>query len=472
MAFWNRLRSADYTGSFYPLGVALFVFLIRIPFCLAGAGFDNDSYLFLVCAIGSRETGEYMPSRGPGYIVPDLIGQLLAPYGWQYLNLFSNAVQAASIPVFAAILRETNAPNRSVLLWLYALLPINIIGYSDVMVEYSLAILSILTGWLVLVRGHWVPATLLWGVGAAMRPSQGIFLLGVLLLVGWRLYGARRALIGALTASIPMLLLWVVPAYLLTGRWDILMSYLPYIFELRKWLIHLTIRLVAPIGVLPLLVTLLYLWKYRHAMFQVTRKQAPYLLSFGVILINIILFLRHPYKTNYLLLAIPFGIYWLGALPAVPVKFITSLAILQAFVSFPHSPPIGPHRIVGFGTLYTDFRERIAVRTEVLRLLETAPPKSVTLVVQRTIWITIYENYIISNKKYKYQFSNINRIYEEKKNFWFIAVIDSITLNKVLEWHELGYKVRVTDTIYRHFCARIQKDWIQKVERLPTSRGI
>lgn len=472
MTLRSGLRLTDYTSSFYPWIVAFVAFLIRIPFCLAGAGFDADSYLFLVRAIGSRETGDYMPSRGPGYIVPDLIGQVLAPYGWHYLNLFSSAVQAFSIPVFAAILRETNAPSRSALLWLYALLPLNTLGYSDVMVEYSLAVLGILCGWLMFVRGRWIPATLLWGAGAAMRPSQGIFLLAVFLLIGWRLYGIRQALRGLLSASIPLLLLWVIPAYLLTDNWRILISYLPYDFELRKWLIHLTIRFVAPVGMLPLLMVLLHLWKYRQAVLRVTAEKPHHLLGFSVFVVTLILFLRHPYKANYLLLAVPFGLYWLSALPPTSVKLIAALALLQGFVSFPHSPPIGDHRVIGIGTLYADLHDRVAARTKVFHLMNTAPPKSITFVEHKTIWIAMYENRKTKSKRYQWQFSDLGRIYDKKLDSWFVAVVGLDTLREVPQWQRLGYRVRMTDAIYRHFGAKVQESWIGQVERLATGRGI
>jgi hypothetical protein len=52
---------------------ALISFVIRIPFCIAAPGFDPDSYLFLFKAVQSVETGQYIPSRPPGYIVPDTL---------------------------------------------------------------------------------------------------------------------------------------------------------------------------------------------------------------------------------------------------------------------------------------------------------------------------------------------------------------------------------------------------------------
>lgn len=467
-----RLRKVDWTTPTASLVVVVVAFLVRLPFCLAGAGFDADSYLFLVTALASKETGSYMPSRGPGYIVPDLVGQLLAPYGWVYLNLFSNTVFAFTIPIFAAILRSTAAPYGSILLWLYALLPLNIVGFSDVMVEYSLATLGILAGWLMFARGRWVPAAFLWGAGAAMRPSQGIFLLVILLLVGWRVYGLRRALGGALAAALPLLALWVVPAYILTGDWKILTSYLPYDFALRKWLIHLTIRFVAPLGILTLLALLYFLWKHRGTVVLAIRGNAHYLLSFGVSVTTLLLFLRHPFKANYLLLGVPFVIYGLSAFPVSAVKIVSMLALLQALISVPHSPPIGTHSPVGVGVLYADLRDRLSLRREVSKLVNSAPPKSVTYTEQRTIWVMFYEQARHNLKQYNWSYSRRNRIYDAQNNRWFIAADTEKVFEEAREWHNQNYNVRVTDAVYRRFSSHIPADLRPVVVRLTTSRGI
>lgn len=448
--------------------VAAGVFLLRLPFCFAGPGFDADSYLFLVAAILSVDRGEYNASRGPGYIVPDIIGQLLAPHGWVYLNLLSSAIHMFCIPLFAAILRTTQVPNASILLWLYILVPMNIVGYADVMVEYSLALLGILSGWWFFIRGQWVASTLLWGVGAAMRPSQGVFLFAVLLLTFWRYLGWRRALQAALLGCIPLILLWILPAYTLTGSIKIITEYLSYSLSLKKWLGHIWMRLIAPIGILPISILLYMVIKYFDLINHKIATNSNYFLCAVASIVIILLFLRHPFKSNYLLLGLPFIVYIISVFPKKAIATITLLAVAQNFIAIPYDAALYDPRPIGPGVLYTNLTDRLQLREEIYTLVQNANPNSVYIVHERTAWFITYELAKRNPQKWDYPPSRRGRIYDRERNTWFVGP----SPGEEFEWTEPGSPIYATDAVYKRVLQERYPHLLPLVRRIPSKRGI
>ncbi|MBL0103402.1 MAG: hypothetical protein IPP51_06330 [Bacteroidetes bacterium] len=64
------------------LGFLLLVFVSRLPFLSAGFGLDGDSWSVSIAARLLHNTGEYVPSRLPGYPVHELLCSLMSPFSY------------------------------------------------------------------------------------------------------------------------------------------------------------------------------------------------------------------------------------------------------------------------------------------------------------------------------------------------------------------------------------------------------
>lgn len=465
---WKQLLRYDWCSLKGSLLIAFLAFCVRLPLCFAGPGFDGDSYLNLIMAMRSRESGTYFPSRGPGYIVPDLITQALAPYGWVYLNLLSSFVASLSIPLFAAILRATEARHRNLLLWVYALLPYPLVAYADVMVEYSLALFGFLLGWLMAIQGRWIGSAALWGVGAAMRPSQGVVIVLMFLLSRFRYFGSRQSLLSGLISVVTLTLLWLLPLRWLTGSWELATVYLPYQFEIGQWVRHVAVLMVAQVGVLPLALLAFTLWRYRADLWKNMASDFSDALSALVALATFLLFLRYPFKTNYLLLGVPFLVYLLSAVPSqIWVRLIGTALLLQNLVSIPSSPPLGTNQPVGAGLPFANWQNRRLMPVEVARLFNHAPSKSVTVCAEGTLWFIEYE--YISMQGMPLQVHR-KAIYDPARDRWFLWVNDARALK---QWLERGYSVRITHSLHKILEPSLIREGLQdSVRKLDTARSI
>jgi hypothetical protein len=373
------------------------------------------------------------------------------------------------IPLFAAILRTTQVPHASLLLWLYTLVPLNIVGYADVMVEYSLALLGILSGWWFFIRGQWVASTLLWGVGAAMRPSQGVFLFAVLLLTFWRYLGGRRALHAALLGVIPLILLWVLPVYALTGSIEIVTKYVPYSSSLINWLVRIWTRLVALFGIVPIGILLYMVIKHFDLIKRKIATDSNYFLSALAFSITILLFLRHPFKSNYLLLGLPFVVYIVSVFPKKAIVAITFFTFVQNFIAIPYDSALYyPRPTIGPGVLYTNLTDRLQLREEIHRLVQNAHRNSIYIVHEGTAWFITYELARRNPTKWGYPPSRRGRIYDRERNTWFV----SPSPDEQFEWVKPGCQIYATDSVYERVLQPRYPQILPFVRRIPSKRGI
>jgi len=448
--------------------VSLGSFLLRLPLCLVGPGFDYDSALFLHHAILSVRLRDYVPSRAPGYIVPDHLGHLLAPYGWVYLCLLCSFLHSVTIPIFAKILKHLGVSQGSLTysIIFYGFLPIHLLAYSDVMVEYPLMMLGILLGWLCLIREKLIPSALLLGIGASMRPSQGVFIaLIFIVFVAYR-FGWRSLIPYSSMLLAPILLLWVLPGIWLEGH-SFIFEYRPYSSDLLGYLRHLMLRFVAPFGIVPLTLVSMGILFSARKITGLARKEPHLTLSIILVIVVSILFFRHPFKTNYLLLSIPFLIYTMSVFFQNKLfKAIVFASVLHGLVALPSIPPCESAAVLGVGTIIADYRDRANSLQESEYLFKNTPPKSIVLCNARIIHLESYD--ILRNKKANYRTSSGVIRDEENDRWWYMATHEQIVRIKE---ESTNYRVFATESIYRRFQKFFENlGFLNRVSRLDTSR--
>jgi len=459
--------------------VAIFAigsFIARLPFCLAGPGFDADSHLFLNKALISVLNDDYLPSRGPGYIIPDHIGHLFAVHGWVYLTLLCSFLHAISVPIFAKILEYGNQSNRFWALALYAFLPMHLIGYSDVMVDYPMMTLGVLSGWLYLMRGNLPISALLIGTAGAMRPSQGIFIVLIFAVFIFASLGWRSVLIWLALSGAMLQVFWIVPAILLED-YSLIFRYLPYTSDLRGYLRSIYSLFLSPLGIVPLSIIVLgFCINFRRVLETILRDRVL-LLCIAVTIFTVLLFLRHPFKSNYLLIAIPFAIYAVGTIFSEKLmKNLVVFSLLHGLVAVPSSPPCAPRTILGAGTLIAEYRDRKGFLADTHQLLTQLPPKSVVLCSSRTIQMLSYDLIRLGlTDKYKV---DIERwiIQERDRDIWLVDISwmrNNFEQEIILTISDMKkeYKVFSTSNQYAKHSDFLRKaGLLGSVSRLDTSR--
>lgn len=421
-----KLRRIDWSSPLTAWVVAVLSFLARLPNALSGLGFDGDSGLFVVQALLSAERGYYLPSRAPGYFLPDMLAQALAGYGVHWLCLLNSALYALTVPVFAALLRELNGYRCGWLLIAYAFLPLAWVACSDVMVEYSLCLLGVIIGWLYTLRGSPLLAGFCLGCGAAMRPSQGVFLYLIFAMYWLMVWRRARGFIAVGIGLSALVALWVVPVAGLTGRMELLWNYLPYEASWQQHVMRAGSRLVGAVGAVGLFAIALISADALRRLRQSGVLARTTLLSFAVVGLIVVLFLRHPFKMNYLLLAMPFGLVGAAVLSRPPlVAFLGSALVLHNLLGVPSLGRLTTRHDaypVGWGLAVRDYIERRDFPTQLEQLVAQAPPRSVIGVQEATVWFLVYET--LQGRRPNWQVSNSNEVFDPVTQRRFVLIGD------------------------------------------------
>src|SRR6266545_4432807 len=161
----------DEPGSPILIFVAVFV-LVRLPFLLGGYGADTDAYRVALAAKYLWATGEYLPSRLPGYPLHELVTVLLI-WGGPFLTNLATAVAAlAGVLVLDRIVVAVGVPHRGWLLAAMAFTPWLLIN-STVTLDYQWALTAMMGAYLLVIRGGQGGVDRLGvdGVGAGLRPA-------------------------------------------------------------------------------------------------------------------------------------------------------------------------------------------------------------------------------------------------------------------------------------------------------------
>lgn len=92
----------------FPLFVGILgcVFVTRLPFLHAGYGIDPDAWRVVLAARSIATSGNYEPSRLPGYPLQELTYSLFAHRDAFFFNGITAALGAAGIAWFALTLRR------------------------------------------------------------------------------------------------------------------------------------------------------------------------------------------------------------------------------------------------------------------------------------------------------------------------------------------------------------------------------
>lgn len=365
-------------------------FALRLPFLNAGYGADTDAYRVVLSGKYLWSTGEYLPSRLPGYPLHELATALLL-WGGPFLTNLSTALAAfAGVLLFDRIVTALRVPHRWWLLVAVGFTPWLLVN-STITLDYHWALTAMLGAYLALIRRRPLLAGALLGVAAGFRLTALLFALPLLVLIVRQTWGwpARARDSGALIGGAAVL---TITAY----------APVLWVYGSRFWNFadsrvspDVVIRMVGQqaLGAVGALVTLGVLvgsWRELRRFPRLLNVNPHVLVWSLTVVIYGLIFLRLPMDAGYLIPIYPFAFLLVAkvlarwALPAIVVATLLSGVVdldIQGLHNF--SPTIAARevrpswRVAGFArdyrarTRWRDFAEDIP--------REPVPPQSVVL---------------------------------------------------------------------------------------------
>ena len=199
--------------------VAALVGFLALRIYAAGFGADNDTWLMLGTWDSLVERSRYVPSRPPGYLVPELvIGATSELAGSWTSNLVSVVLGVATLVLVHGLVRRRTATARDALLLVavLAVTPAFVIA-STTSIDYVYGLALFVAGWAALESGRSSRvAGLLLGLAAASRLAYAPLAVVVVVLGPGRSRPVRERVV-ALAIAAAVTVAGYVPAWRFTG---------------------------------------------------------------------------------------------------------------------------------------------------------------------------------------------------------------------------------------------------------------
>lgn len=299
------------------LGSHLFILFIlfsvivtRLPFLWIGYGSDADAWLVASSASTLWNTGEYFPSRLPGYPLHEIVlAPVVALGGAPFSNTLTLFVTLAAIVIWYCIVqRYSRHPNLLTLAFAFS--PV-VWQHSAGTMDYLWPLCFVLAALLCAERRSVLISAIFIGIAIGFRLSTAFFVIP-LFVVLWLKKKSRIELLAFCSACIIISIIVYLPLltkYGLVGWMEATLLQMsdvhPESFLQRA--IAFGYRSVYSVGPITMLLAGLFLWRGRKLLRESLHAKEPMVMfSILVILIYAILFWLLPIERAYLLPAMPF----------------------------------------------------------------------------------------------------------------------------------------------------------------------
>lgn len=178
------LIDMDYTHPIAFAVLAVSFIASRLAWIDHGYGTDPDAWRVALTAHYLWETGDYFPSRLPGYPLHEFVTAGVIRGGWVWTNLTTVIASLGGVYMFAALARKLEVPNRGALTLAFAFAPLLWIN-SAMTMDYMWALTFIMAAYLALLNKSPSLAGLALGIAAGFRITSLFMLLPFILLL-WR----------------------------------------------------------------------------------------------------------------------------------------------------------------------------------------------------------------------------------------------------------------------------------------------
>jgi hypothetical protein len=366
----------------------ILVVITRIPFLLPGYGPDADSWLVANAATQLWQTGDYSPSRLPGYPLSELVSAPLVGLGKALLsNTATLTVSLLVVVVWWHIARDhAHHPRLAVLSLAFSPL---LWTSSVVTMDYVWSLLFLLLAFLFALRNRPGVAGILAGLAAGFRLANigGIVPLAILIVLGTR--EKKAAFVFLLTAGLAALLAYTPllmhygPLGWIEATSQEMNDVYPSLHDRPVLFLYRSIYAIGPLAAIAAAAILV---RGRARLAQVISQRDPLLVaSISAVVIFLLVFLGLPIERAYLLPALPFLILLVGRIATKPEFTLFALCLASLSIVNPdlatHNPPSpqlqpGLHR-GRLLELWTERRDFLEAR----RLLAARqyPPRTVVM---------------------------------------------------------------------------------------------
>ena len=311
----------------------LYLFLLnllaRIPFINSGYGREEDAWAQVLNAKGIWESGVYEVSRLPGHPIYELLLTLLWPVHsyWLY-NLLSALASSLTVVFFYRIAKDFKARQPLALALSLGFIPVFFIS-GTYTIDYNIATMFIIFSLYQLRKGNIIWAGILLGVASGFRISS----LGFALPWIW-LYSGKKDLVLVLklfiSSGIVALISFIPPLY--TYGLGFLDFHKPPYSSLVKIAFKLSFGIWGILLFIYLCVSSL-IQSLRNPGLKITKPTSLGIATFMIVFLQLLIFLRLPFKSEFLIPALPFILLFLDKyLSKKQLRLLPFVSILSCFL--------------------------------------------------------------------------------------------------------------------------------------------
>lgn len=423
-----------------------FVIISRLPLLNLGFGYDIDGWVEVNFGFNTIKNLVYLPSRGLGHPLYELflslllkIAEIVSVNTWLVTNSFSLIYLIISLYLFYRILTLWGVDGKDVLILFYPFVPV-IWKNSTMTVDFSFSLMFILLAHYLLLKGKYDLSALILGFAAGSRFQNGIILIPFIYLLlqrcSWKLTKAFRYFFIFSSVTFVFLIPFLVNyGTSIAERYESVanLESTPFMYLLKAGFRGV----YRFIGIDAALFLFLFVLFSKDGLKKIiallkSRDESTVFCLFTFLLF-LSLFVKFPYKQEYMLPLVPYSLILLNRLFNKRLFYLFLIIIvINGFIAFPSVkveytpkgriyPVIKP---VGNGTLLEDVEKREAL-LRVNNFVESGKVKSHSIVV----WHRYQMPYVFFNRNKIYREGDfkiedkkllpLESVYDKEKDIYF-----------------------------------------------------
>ena len=291
--------------------VLLIVFIARLPFISAGFGSDPDTWRVAVTAVRLHDTGDYSPSRFPGYPIQEYVTALFIRQGIVVVNLLSVLMSLLATVCFVGILVHIKHRDPYIAALAFAFTPVVYIASTSA-IDYIWALAFVLLSWLMALYQKPLFSGIALGLAIGTRITSAMFSVPLLILI----YKKNKFIKNLFYFIVPCIAIPIAAFYPLYQKYGL--DFLTYTHTQERLLIAIAQATIGVFGVVGTLgIALILAWRFLYwikrqnlaAEEGALAEKPPALLVVSIyiaIVLTIFSYLRLPVEAGYLVPLVPF----------------------------------------------------------------------------------------------------------------------------------------------------------------------
>jgi len=356
---------------FLPAFIAYAAISLRAP----GAGVDPDAWRIILAGLRWQQSGDYVPSRPPGFPVVEALAALTSPLGMNALKLLTAAAGAACVSLTYLLAATYSRRGALLAAMLFGCCPALVIASTSTM-DYVWALAFTLLALRMSQCGHPIFAGLAFGLAGGCRITAIGLLPVAFTLLPARNPSRKGAIVsmsttaGLVVMSVFLLVRWAHPTIVAESQNRVFMPSISLLWQAPTVLLGHTGSVVL-LFCLMLAIASLF-WIGRTSQSRLTAKTVlPALL---MIAITLGIYLPAAYEPAYLLPALPALFILLAA--RLPRPVTAALCVCLLVMNYRDYGPDG----LTYGAVAQDLRDR-REQARIADAFLTSPPSPPALVI-------------------------------------------------------------------------------------------